>query len=552
MCPGEFVILMANTGGGLTYQWFNSGVPVAGATASTLFVNTNGIYTVFETNAAGCTATSIGMNISVNPTVAHITPTANDTFCAGASLTLNANIGAGLSYQWMYAGAGIPGAINAFYNATAAGNYKVVVTNAAGCSATDSITLYTHPSPTATITAGGSLSFCAGNDSVTLTGNPGFTYQWYNTGVLIPGATNVAYTASVSGTYVLVETNNLGCSGSSFGLSVFANPTPNTVIIAGGPTTFCVGSSVFLSVPSDPAYSYQWYDYGAPIPGATNASFVATGAGSYTVRVFNTVTGCNGISATPVVVVVVSSPAVVGLSPTSFCWGSSALLAIDIIGGTGISYQWVLDGTIIPGATNSTLDAGVPGSYSCILVIGGSCGLNATALSVTEYPLPNPIISWLGGSLVTQNYFISYQWYKNTLLLSGANTWTYTPTSNGSYTVRVVDTNGCQSMSDVYVLTDYTGSGGGGTGGGSNTYVNQYNSNNEIKIFPNPANSIVHIEASIDIKAILTGIDGRKLIEQNKVKDIDISGLADGAYMIMLYDDNGTLIKVEKLIKTGR
>jgi hypothetical protein len=64
---------------------------------------------------------------------AGITPAGPTIFCAGDSVTLNANSGGGLSYQWKNNGVNISGAVNSNYVADAAGLYKVKVTNANGC-----------------------------------------------------------------------------------------------------------------------------------------------------------------------------------------------------------------------------------------------------------------------------------------------------------------------------------------------------------------------------------------------------------------------------------
>lgn len=58
------------------------------------------------------------------------------TICIGTSVTLSANVGVGLTYQWKKGNANIAGATASTYAATTSGSYKCVVTNANGCSAT--------------------------------------------------------------------------------------------------------------------------------------------------------------------------------------------------------------------------------------------------------------------------------------------------------------------------------------------------------------------------------------------------------------------------------
>ena len=73
-----------------------------------------------------------------------ITPDGPTTFCQGGSVLLRANNGNGYTYQWKLYGNDIPGAVNLGYVASVAGNYKVAVTNASGCttlSANETITI---------------------------------------------------------------------------------------------------------------------------------------------------------------------------------------------------------------------------------------------------------------------------------------------------------------------------------------------------------------------------------------------------------------------------
>ena len=65
-CSGGSVLLNATTGL-TTYQWKLNGVNVSGANEDTLTVLTSGSYTVAVSDANGCTATSTGEVVTVNP-----------------------------------------------------------------------------------------------------------------------------------------------------------------------------------------------------------------------------------------------------------------------------------------------------------------------------------------------------------------------------------------------------------------------------------------------------------------------------------------------------
>ena len=107
----------------------------------------------------------------------------------------------------------------------------------------------------------------------------------------------------------------------------------------------------------------------------------------------------------------------------------------------------------------------------------------------------------------------------------------------GTYKVIVTDANGCQSASANYIL--------GGVG------VSTVNANTEIKIYPNPAQTMIHIESDLSLHATIYSMDCRSLIDQADAKDINITSLADGVYVIKLTDENGVIMKTEKLVKAN-
>jgi hypothetical protein len=122
-CQGGSVVLNANTGTGLTYQWQLNATDITGATNASYTASGSGSYTVIVT-ISGCSATSTATTVTVNPL-----PTATIT---QAGNTLNAPTG--FTYQWYLNGSAITGATNQAYTATASGNYYVIVTNSNNCS----------------------------------------------------------------------------------------------------------------------------------------------------------------------------------------------------------------------------------------------------------------------------------------------------------------------------------------------------------------------------------------------------------------------------------
>ena len=272
----------------------------------------------------------------------------------------------------------ISGAISSEYTATATGYYKYQIVAACNSPYSDSILVTIGTPQSATITAGGPVTFCQGGN-VLLSANTGvgFTYVWKNNGATIAGATASDYTATATGNYTCVVTTPACGPSTSNAIAVSVNNLPTGGVIPVVPAPFCAGGSVVLtSVSSGFGLAWQWKKDGINISGATSSSYTATTAGSYTVVVTNL---CGSATSTPRVVTVNPLPTatITPVGPTGLCTGGSVLLNAST--GTGYTYQWKRNGTNISGATGSSYTATVAGSYT--VTIANSCGI-ATSVAV--------------------------------------------------------------------------------------------------------------------------------------------------------------------------
>ncbi|MES2592577.1 MAG: T9SS type A sorting domain-containing protein [Bacteroidota bacterium] len=282
-CEGANVTLNANTGVGYTYQWKKDNIIINGATNSSYIAGASGSYAVDLTNA-GATTTSAPQIVTVSPLpVAIITPGGPTSFTSGDSVILSANAGSGYIYQWKKEGVNILGATNSSYTASQAGSYQVKVTSGSCPNWSAPIVITVLP-PTATITASGPITFCAGNN-VTLNANSGtgYTYQWKKDNIIINGATGSSYIAVSSGSYA-VDITSAGITTASSALVVTADPVPVAAISAGSSTTFTFGDSVILNAGAGSGYIYQWEKEGVNILGAVNSSYTAYESGNYQIK----------------------------------------------------------------------------------------------------------------------------------------------------------------------------------------------------------------------------------------------------------------------------
>ncbi|HEX7679307.1 MAG TPA: IPT/TIG domain-containing protein, partial [Thermoanaerobaculia bacterium] len=208
------------------------------------------------------------------------------------------------------------------------------------------------------------------------------------------------FVASASGSYTVTVTASGCTSAASAATVVTVNPIPATpTITPGGPTTFCAGGSVTLS--SSSASGNQWFLNGNPIGGATNQTYVATAAGSYTVTV--TASGCTSASSAATVVTVNPNPNATITAPPTANSGSTGNVASVANAGVGATYNWgITNGTITAGTgTNSiTFTAGAVGTLTLNITVTTSAGCSdAKSANVSVGPPTVTSVSPTGGTI---------------------------------------------------------------------------------------------------------------------------------------------------------
>ena len=192
-------------------------------------------------------------------------------------------------------------------------------------------------------------------------------------------------------------------------------------------------------------------------------------------------------------------------------------------------------GVLIPLGLTYTPAAGYSGLDSFVVSISDGIGLSKIMVHITVNPLPTPVITVAGSLLSTSSAFTSYQWYLSATAIPGATNSTYTALSNGSYTVKVTDDNGCSATSPAVVV--------------SHVSIEQLNSlKNNINIYPNPIHDQLTVMSGYNIMdVIISNLLGQVVYSHtydNEIVQVDLSGLPPDIYVARI---NG--IHIRKIVK---
>lgn len=181
-------------------------------------------------------------------------------------------------------------------------------------------------------------------------------------------------------------------------------------------------------------------------------------------------------------------------------------------------------------------------NFASHFIYGQSTSCVSSTLNLTMVPVSNVTISAVGNILSTITG-TAYQWYFNGNIIPGENNQTITATTPGFYSVEVTFGGNCTGMSDEYPYN----------------VIGLEELSQDLTIYPNPTNGIVHIELTNELLDKATGIylmdmSGRKVqldFENSAtILDIDLTNFASGVYLLELHSSNGVISR-SQLVKTN-
>jgi hypothetical protein len=350
-----------------------------------------------------------------------------------------------------------------------------------------------------------------------LTASGANTYVWDqaggtgNTLTFIPGGT---VTVGVTGTLT-------GCAttGSS---SVVVTVKPKPSVGVNSPT-ICSGQTATLT--GTGATTYTWSGGLTGSPSAITP--VLNSSTSYTVT--GTTNGCTGTAVASVTVNQTPNTAL-GASTNNTCGTESVTLTAS----GADSYTWTPSGS-------GTIQTVTPASTVTYTVTGttGSCTKSASQTITVTTPPSTPTLTQSGDTLYSDIIIAgaSYKWYKNDTLVATTSTSSYHFTSNGDYTLEVVDHTCSSPKSAIF----------------SAVFTAIRNSSNSIKVFevyPNPTEGKLTLNLTLNkvssIQISIFSPEGRELYMKSYAsaravyEELNLNALASGVYVIKLTVDSET------------
>jgi uncharacterized protein (DUF2141 family) len=429
-----------------SYLWSN------GAMTAGIASLAPGTYTVTVTDFNGCTA-SDAVTV-IEPTalvvVANVDSACHNTPTGSITLTVS---GATPSYTIAWSNAfndviAVSGGTSSNMG-LAQGNYTVTVTDANGCTFTQTYTVSQPLDPIQASFQITPVSCFGGNDGQILnTGTTGgvspYTYLWSN-GQTTPNCANVA-----QGLYQVTITDAIGCQRVYINLTVL-EPNQITALASTQVDVLCNGGNNG-SINFEPTggtfpYTYLWSN------GAVTQDISGLTAGTYSVTLTdnnNCLFSQSWTITEPAAIVI----ALGGASNTTLtCFGDSdGSLFANVSGGVApYGYLWS------NGATTSSISGLVAGTYGLTVTDANACVMSAS-YNVIQPAAPLAVsmgmtpVSCNGGNDGTATATVTGGWGTNVYLWSnGGNTATISGLTAGTYGVTVTDFEGCVVTGSITV-----------------------------------------------------------------------------------------------------
>lgn len=494
-CGSAFTLDAGNPGS--LYLWST------GAGSQTLTVTQPGTYSVSLVSPLGCLGSdNVVVSFTPNPVF-----TVADTISCSDTVVLTAPSGY-TSYAWS------TGDNTQNTAVTANGTYAITVSNANGCTGTDSVQVTLSPAPS--VNLGPNVTQCG--DTVTLdAGNPGMNYIWSNT------TSNQTTAITQVGTNVVsvIVISPAGCYGYDT-VTVTINNQPDANL---GPDTSICTNSITLDA-GNPGSTYLW-------SGGNNPTSQVNTLGNGTFSV--TVTDPSGCSDSDTITVTTNVPPVISAgSNTSICPGQT----VNLTATGGVSYVWSDGATtaVNPVSPTTTTTYYVTGTNAA-----GCTGTDVVTVTVNPSSTAAFTASVVGATAIVNNTStgaVTYQWnWGDASPTDNSANPSHAYTQNGTYTITLIVTGICGNDTITQTVTI------------TQVGLQDVDLQNTLQVYPNPNGGLFTVQFELstakDVHVEVLDVQGRKVAEQRAEsvlsyrEQVDLSTAESGVYVLRIITTDG-------------
>ncbi len=462
LCPRSQVTLQAPIENGFRYQWFKNDAPIRNALSPSLLVRELGLYSVEIITIQGCTLRSAVTRVVEQPApAADAGPT---VFTCRGSGGQRLRGSGGAIYRWEPTeGLSANDTPTPLANPLRTTTYTLTVTDLAGCTARDTVTVVVNDPPSVVLQADGPITICEGESTVLrATASAGSFLQWFFNDMELSDRTTSVLDVDRMGRYT-VRATRPGCPPvESAPIFISVLPTPQVEAL---PLAFlCLSSpgvplTARVSGGAEGGYQFRWQ----PERGLSSATVLEPVARpDFTTTYTLTATdrrGCRGRAVVRVEVrTTLPPPPIRPAGPLAFCAGESRELSTDSV--PGYTYEWRREGQLIARSRSRiTIERG--GLYYVMVSSPGCEPARSIGKVVQVNPLPRLRVEVQPASCATcdDGQFTAqaspdgtdrrYVYSIDNKIFVAANT--FIRLLPGTYRLRTRDVLGCADSLDVVV-----------------------------------------------------------------------------------------------------
>jgi membrane carboxypeptidase/penicillin-binding protein PbpC len=477
----------------LNFEWLKDNIIVNGATEKQININTyenNGVYFLRISNGP-IASNSNSLEVSLKLPVIDITSSSTSySYCDNKQITLASSLNLGLNYQWYLNNSAIPNATNETYDISETGVYYLEQSDTNGCVTKSNEIAITNVDGDFTISTNStSETFILFGETKVLeithnAENP--VINWFRNDILISNSSSTSITITEGGTYYATVTNTVeGCSETKSSENFIVNSIesfnaqiatlPNYVECASDRTQLLIESIKAVDVKQNVhdltsaqinLLSYNWYKDDVLLNGFINNQYTIdthVENGNYVLEVTNG--SIKSKSNSLDIVLGVLEPVINSNDQTNtFC--STKQIILSSTQQNGVSYQWLLNGSPISGATEATLEIDAAGAYEIEVTNKEGCSKTSNNIVIDNFDTNFTIATSTGASSIilegeTKVLTISHNaqnaivtWFKNDVEIPNSNTNSLSVTEPGIYYAIVEKSlDGCSETKAIDAIS---------------------------------------------------------------------------------------------------